>query len=153
MAVKHAFTNPKSDGADHTVTRPSDWNADHVVDASIVAVFDGGASAITGTPEVDVSVPFGGTITGWTLLADASGSAVIDIWKTSYANYAPGTHPVVGDSITASALPTLSSAVKATDSTLTGWTKTIAANDILRFHLNSSAVVKRLELTVTYTRS
>ncbi len=30
MAVKHAFTNPKSDGADTTVTRPSDWNAEHV---------------------------------------------------------------------------------------------------------------------------
>jgi hypothetical protein len=29
--VKHAFTNPKADGADATITRPSDWNADHTV--------------------------------------------------------------------------------------------------------------------------
>lgn len=28
--IKHAFTNPKSDGADATITRPSDWNAAHV---------------------------------------------------------------------------------------------------------------------------
>lgn len=30
MPITHAFTNPKSDGGDTTVTRPSDWNADHV---------------------------------------------------------------------------------------------------------------------------
>jgi hypothetical protein len=29
--LKHAFTNPKADGADATITRPSNWNADHVV--------------------------------------------------------------------------------------------------------------------------
>jgi len=29
MPIKHPFTNPKADGADATVTRPSDWNADH----------------------------------------------------------------------------------------------------------------------------
>jgi hypothetical protein len=31
MGITHAFTNPKSDGADTTVVRPSDWNAEHVV--------------------------------------------------------------------------------------------------------------------------
>lgn len=30
MPVKHAFVNPKADGADPAETRPSDWNADHV---------------------------------------------------------------------------------------------------------------------------
>jgi len=30
VAVKHAFTDPKADGGDATVVRPSDWNADHV---------------------------------------------------------------------------------------------------------------------------
>lgn len=29
MAVRHAFTDPKADGADATIVRPSDWNADH----------------------------------------------------------------------------------------------------------------------------
>jgi hypothetical protein len=31
MPITHAFTNPKSDGGDATVTRPSDWNAAHVI--------------------------------------------------------------------------------------------------------------------------
>lgn len=29
-AIKHAFTNAKSDGGDATVARPSDWNAGHI---------------------------------------------------------------------------------------------------------------------------
>ncbi len=29
MPIKHTFTSPKSDGADTTLVRPSDWNADH----------------------------------------------------------------------------------------------------------------------------
>lgn len=36
MPIKHAFTNPKADGADATVTRPSDWNADHTADTIAV---------------------------------------------------------------------------------------------------------------------
>lgn len=31
LKSKHAFTSAKSDGADTTVIRPSDWNADHVM--------------------------------------------------------------------------------------------------------------------------
>lgn len=31
MPVSHAFTNTKADGSDATVTRPSDWNAGHIV--------------------------------------------------------------------------------------------------------------------------
>lgn len=30
MTITHAFVNPKADGADTTITRPSDWNAAHV---------------------------------------------------------------------------------------------------------------------------
>lgn len=33
MALKHAKTSAKSDGADATLVQPSDWNADHAVDA------------------------------------------------------------------------------------------------------------------------
>lgn len=28
--IKHTFVNPKADGGDATITRPSDWNAVHV---------------------------------------------------------------------------------------------------------------------------
>jgi len=132
-------------GADKTITIPGVTG----VTFSIVVVFDAGADAITGSPEVDVMVPAAGTITSWTLFADAAGSAVIDIWNDTYANFAP----TVADTITAAAKPTLAAAAKATDATLAGWTTSLAAGDVLRFHLDSSSTVKRLELTLTYTRS
>lgn len=31
VSLKHAFTNPKSDGGDTTIVRPSNWNEEHVL--------------------------------------------------------------------------------------------------------------------------
>ena len=70
-----------------------------------------------------VRIPFSGTITGWTLLADQVGSIVIDVWRDTYANYPP----TDADSITASAPPTLASAQAAESTTLTGWTTAVTA--------------------------
>lgn len=36
MAIKHLFVNPKADGGDATIARPSDWNANHVIDAQTI---------------------------------------------------------------------------------------------------------------------
>jgi len=85
-------------------------------------------------------------------VADAavtSGSIVVDIWKDTYANYAP----TVADTITASAKPTLASATKSQDTTLTGWTTSLAGGDILGFKVDSAASVLKvlLELRVTLT--
>lgn len=91
-----------------------------------------------------LTVPFAGTITKATLLADASGSAVVNVWKDTYANYPP----TVADKITASAPPTLSAAAKSQDSTLTGWTTSVAAGDTLLFNLDSVTTCKRLVLNL-----
>lgn len=87
-----------------------------------------------------IQVPFDSTIQQVTLLADQAGSIVIDIWKASYANYPP----VLANSITASAKPTLSSAIKSQDSTLTGWTKSITAGDVLKCYVESASIVKKV---------
>ena len=76
------------------------------------------------------------------MLADQSGSAVVDIWKDSYANYPP----TDADTITAAAVPTISAATKSQDSTLTGWTTSITAGDILGFNVDSAATIERLTL-------
>lgn len=115
----------------------------------ITAIFDAGSSAISGNPEVDIIVPAAGTIVSVTMLADVSGSAVVDIWKDTYANYPP----TDADSITASAVPTISSAIKSQDTTLTGWTISVSAGDILRFHVDSASTIKRLVVTLIYERS
>lgn len=114
---------------------------------AITFVIDGGGSAITTGIKADVSVPYACTITAVTMLADQSGSIVVDIWKDTYANYPP----TVADTITASAKPTISAATKSTDSTLTGWTTSIGAGDTLRFNVDSATTVTRLSLTLTVT--
>ena len=77
------------------------------------------------------------TITGYSILSDSSCSCSVDLWETTYSAYDGTTHPVVGDSIVASAPIALSSAYKYEDVTLTGWTKTIAVDNILHANVTS----------------
>jgi len=116
---------------------------------TITFIIDGGGSAITTGEKGDITIPFACTITQWTLLADQSGSVVVDIWKDTYANYPP----TVADTITASAKPTISAATKGQSSTLTGWTTTINAGDCLAFTVDSASTVQRVTLSLTVTRS
>jgi hypothetical protein len=112
-----------------------------------------GVNVITTGVKGFIQVPYGGTITAVTVLStDASataGSIVVDIWKDVFANYPP----TDADSITASAPPTLSSASSSQDSTLTGWTTAISANDVLGFNVDSATTVTRVvvQLTVSPT--
>lgn len=112
---------------------------------AITLAIDGGGSAISTGIKADIYVPYACTITAVTMLADQSGSIVVDIWKDAYANYPP----TIADTITASAKPTISTATKSTDSTLTGWTTSISAGDTLRFNVDSAATVTRLQLALT----
>lgn len=116
---------------------------------TLAFTIDGGGSAITTGIKGDLRVPFKCTINSVTTLADQSGSIVIDIWKDTYANYPP----TVADTITASAKPTISSATKAEDTTLTGWTTSVAAEDILRFNVDSCTTITRCVVSLKYTRT
>lgn len=108
-----------------------------------VQFYKGGAVLAIGD-KVDFFVPISGTITRATMLADQSGSVVVDIWKNTYANYPP----VVGNTITAAALPTISAALKYQDSILTGWSTTLTAGDTLRFNVNSVTSITRLVVSL-----
>jgi hypothetical protein len=114
----------------------------------LVFGWDGGGAAISTAATVDVVAPYTGTITGWTLLGDQSGSAVIDLWSDVYANYPP----TVADTITASAKPTATSATSAQSSTLTGWDTALTAGDIIRAKPDSLTAFTRLVLVVAYSR-
>ena len=111
---------------------------------AIEFVFDGGGSAIAAGKEIQIEVPYAATIKAATLACEVSGSIVIDIWKDTYANY----RPTAADTITASAKPTLSSAIKSQDTTLTGWTTSIAAGDWLVAHVDSAATVTNCTLSL-----
>jgi hypothetical protein len=109
-------------------------------------------TTITGAPistgiKSDLFIPFACVITQVTLLADQVGSVVLDIWKNTFANYPP----VVANSITASAKPTLASAVKSQNNTLVGWITALASGDTLRFNVISAATITRLYVGIDVT--
>lgn len=122
------------------------------VEADIAALKVAGISVVIDSPaaddQIDLVVPFDCTITGVTLLADTSGSIVVDIWKDTYANFPP----TDADSITASAVPTISSATKSQDTTLTGWTTAVSAGDILRFNVDSVTDVTQVTIALSIER-
>lgn len=116
---------------------------------ALVWVIDNGNTVIPAGQWGHLEIPFACTINRATLLAKQVGSIVVDIWKDSYANFPPAD----GDSITASAPPTITGAQKSQDSVLPGWTTAIAAGDILAFNVDSCATITRLTLSLKVTKS
>ena len=117
--------------------------------STLTFIIDGGGSAITTGQKGHLEIPFACTITGWTLVADQSGSIVIDVWKDTYANFPP----TVADTIAGSEKPTLSTAQKNQDLTLTTWTTAVTAGDILAFNVDSITTVTRVTLSIRVNKS
>lgn len=120
----------------------ADWNTNTVDNptslrpAAIEAFFDGGGAVLQAGKQIVVEVPFKCTVDGVRLLASPNqiGTVQIDAWKNTYANYPPTN----SNSITGSATPRISNAIKFTDTSLTGWTTEMADQDILIFNIDSS---------------
>jgi hypothetical protein len=130
-------------------TAANTWALDDLT-STIIFIKDSGNSAVVLDTGImgDLQIDFACTITGVSMLGDQSGSAVVDIWKDTYANYPP----TDADSITASAPPTISGTTKSTDTTLTGWTTSISAGDTLRFNLDSVTSFTRLTIKLKVKR-
>ena len=137
-----AYSGPTNKATSDLVTA-AHWNQDVVAnivalaDGVIIVTIDGDGSVPSTGIVARLSVPKPLTITQVTLLADVSGSIVFDIWKDSFANYPP----TVADTITASAKPTLSGAIKSQDGTLTGWTTSLNSGDTIFINLDSIATI------------
>jgi hypothetical protein len=133
------------DGVDISDRLPTD-----VKTFSIEYVINGGGSAIAPGIKGDLEIPSACTITKATAMADQNGTLVVSIWKDTYANYPP----LVGDNITAGAPITIVAGnAKIQDSVLTGWNKTINANDILRFNVDSCTSITRVVISLIATKN
>ena len=116
--------------------------------ATIGATIDGSGGTITIGQKGYIQIPYACTINSWRLIANASGSIVVDVWKAA----AP-TIPTVANVITASAKPTLTAPQQTSaSSTLTGWTTSVAANDIIGFNVNSATTVSWVILQLLVTK-
>ena len=117
--------------------------------AGIGITIDGGGSVITTGVKGYLYVPYNCTINSVTMLADQSGSIVVDVWKVAYASFPP----TVTNTITASALPTITSAQKSQNLTLTGWTTSVSAGDTIAFNVNSATTITRLNMLLAVTKT
>lgn len=116
---------------------------------TIQFIIDGGGSAITTGIKGDIMIPYNCTVFGWDIVADTSGSIVVDVWKDTYTNFPP----TVADTIAGSEKPTLSSAQKNQDTALSTWTTTLTRNDWLRFNVDSITTVTRVTVAIRVKRT
>lgn len=114
---------------------------------SLTVNIDGSGSVPSTGVRARVSVPIACEVTGWVLVADASGSAVIDVLRSGYSGF-PTTSSIAGTD-----KPTLSTVQKNENlGPLTNWGSTaIAAGDVLEFNLVSVTTCKLLSLTLNLT--
>ena len=89
------------------------------------------------------TVPHACTIAAWNITVNA-GTATFDIWKV-----ATGTAiPTSSNSITASAQPAISTGTAIHSTTLTGWTTSVSANDIVAINLKTVATATFASIVV-----
>ena len=151
-----ALSAPATVTSDYTITLPAAGGSANEVlqyDGSQVASFvsntrtlnfviDGGGSAIATGIKGHIVLDGDFTVTGWTVIADQSGSIVVDVNRATYTDF-PTTASIAG-----SELPTLSSAQKNEDLTLSTWTTTLSARDVLEFEVDSVATVTRVTVAL-----
>lgn len=114
---------------------------------SIPFIVNGGGSEIAVGIHGDIRVDYACTIVAVTMLADQSGSIVVDIWKQAYADYPPEN----ANSITAAAVPTINADTDSEDDTLAGWTTAISAGDTLRYNVDSVTDLERVTVSLEVT--
>lgn len=117
--------------------------------AGLIYQIDGAGSVITTGLKYGFRVPFACTIKGVTLGGAPSGSIVVDIWKDTHANFPP----LDADSITASAVPTITTDTDSEDTTLTSWTTSIDAGDWLYFNVDSVTTMEFVSVNLDVERA
>jgi hypothetical protein len=111
---------------------------------------DGAGSVITTGVKGYITIPYSGTITGWNILGNTTGSIVIDVWRTDYATALP----TVANSIAGTSKPTMVSVDKNQDNTISGWSNTaVSAGDVVGFNVDSASTLTRVNLSIKITKS
>jgi len=104
---------------------------------------DGAGAPITTGLQGYLYVPYNCIVDAWAIIADQSGSIVVDVWR--------GASPLViptgaTQSIAGTEKPNLSSQQSHVDTNLTTWTKDLLYGDIIAFNVDSASTVTRVTL-------
>ena len=109
-------------------------------------IIDGGGVVLSTGSKGNIIVPFDCTITGWQVLADVSGSVVVDLRKGTYSGF-----PTVA-SIAGTEKPTLTAEQKNQDIDLDTWSINLLKGDILDYNVESATTVKRITVNLIVER-
>ena len=112
---------------------------------NIIYIIEGANTTITTGEKGHLEVSFNCTIQQVTMVADQTGSIVVDIWKDTYANFPPTN----ADTITSITPPTITTALKSQDATLTNWTTSITVGDILAYNIDSCTNITKVTISLT----
>jgi len=111
-------------------------------------LIDGGGATITTGVKGDLPpMPFAGSITGYAILADQSGSLTVQLWKDTMANYPP----VVGDLVLTMTL-TSNTRVPTSGAYTAVTAIPFAVGDVLRVNVSSATTVQRATIGLLLTR-
>lgn len=112
---------------------------------TMAIICDGGGTPIIPGFKADLPAPFTGRVTGWELLGDLAGNAVVDILVGQ---------PLTGGpfvSITAGNKPHLT-AVDAAAGDALGWTPELSPDDVVRYVVQSADTVRKLTIALFVER-
>lgn len=127
--------------AEKPVSNPQQTALNKLRTRSIGFIFDGAGSVLTAALSQFIRAPWDGTITKALIMADQVGSANVDIWEDSWANFPP----TIADSKTTLAL---SSAQKAESGTLS---IAVVKGDVLACNLTAPSAIRRLVVQLEVT--
>ncbi len=113
------------------------------VPTSASFLIDGGGATITTGVKGDLRIPFAGTITGLTSLADQTGTSIVQVWKDTFANYPPTS----ADQIASMEI------ISGIKSEAFGLSIPVAAGDVIRFNVSSVTSHQRVTLILTIART
>ena len=142
-----AWVSPRTWTAGETVTAA--LMNQHVRDnlnalGSKAIVIGMGGSILQAGVQLYVEIPVSMTITGWALVANTSGTLILDVWKDVWANFPPTN----ADSIVGSEAPALNPGQASKDTDLSSWTTDIVAGDVLAINVDSVATIVQATLTL-----
>ena len=150
IADTHKFNIPLASTASVTAGLISNTDYTTFKIGSFGVTVDGISSTIQIGQTGFVTMPYAGTITGWSITTNAVGSIQFDVWKDASID----TIPTVADSIVGGVYPTLTTAQLATSTSVGAWTTAFSAGHVFGFYVNSvSSTVKNATLTIRCTKT
>ncbi len=154
--TKHGFLKKLSNSASQYMDGTGNWSTPtggtnlHAITFTV----DGAGSAVTTGVKLPIKTPYGGTLTGYTMMCSPSGSVTFNIFRAADGAGLPTASIInsAGGGGGSGTLPAIASGVEGKSTTFTSWgSTTITAFDNLALNLTTvDSVVTKCSLVLYY---